>query len=81
MIERIKMSGSTEDVKFTQSNWSKPLKILAVVVVLLIILVVIFLALFVNERNRYNDCKANSNAGQGTYVLHESKYIHRWFNA
>ncbi|XP_028401179.1 glutamyl aminopeptidase-like [Dendronephthya gigantea] len=77
MAESVKIFDTTDDVKFTESNRSKPLKILAVVIVLLIILVVIFLALFVNERNRYNDCKAKSNGdiSQGNGTIAPTKIL------
>ena len=56
-------SASVGDVRFTPTNRSKATKILAVVVVILVVLLMIFLALFVNERNRYNNCKSRSCKG------------------
>ena len=56
-------SASVGEVRFSPSNRSKAAKVLAVIVVILVILLIIFLALFVNERNRYNDCKSRSCKG------------------
>lgn len=56
-------SASVGEMRFSQSNRSKTAKVLAIVVVILVILLIIFLALFVNERNRYNDCKSRSCKG------------------
>ena len=57
---------SIGDMKFSPRNRSKTEKILAVVVIVLLILLIIFLALFANERGRYNDCKSSSSkASQG----------------
>ena len=58
-------SASVGDVKFTPSNRSKTVKILAVVNVILVILVIIFLALFAKERSLRQDGKASSKTVRG----------------